>query len=143
MQRPARWGRIPLPVAIEAHAYRNVVVAYDGTDGARAGLARAAAVADTEGASLTLVQAASDESEARHSLDDAIGSLDPSLAASPWVVTGPAAKGVLSVAEEIHADLIVTGSRARGRVARTLLGSVSTELVQNAPCDVLVVHPSE
>jgi nucleotide-binding universal stress UspA family protein len=27
------------------------------------------------------------------------------------------------------------------QVMRTLLGSVSTELVQNAPGDVLVVHP--
>jgi nucleotide-binding universal stress UspA family protein len=128
-------------MAIEARSYRNVVVAYDGTDGARAAMARAAAVAGTEGASLTLVQAASEESEARRSLDEAIESLDPSLAASPWVVTGPAAPGIVAVAEEIHADLIVTGSRARGQVIRTLLGSVSTELVQNAPCDVLVVHP--
>lgn len=122
-------------------AYRNVIVAYDGTDGARAALARAAVVADTEGASLTLVQSASDESEARHSLADAIESLDPSLDASPWVVAGPAAAGIIAVAGEIHADLIVTGSRARGPVIRTLLGSVSTEVVQNAPCDVLVVHP--
>ena len=59
------------------------------------------------------------------------------------MVGGPAGKGILAVAKEIHADLIVTGSRARGRVVRTLLGSVSTELVQNASCDVLVVHPAE
>jgi nucleotide-binding universal stress UspA family protein len=149
-------------VAIEAQAYRNVVVAYDGTDGARAALARAAAVADTEGASLTLVHATmgraealmpepvprpsrhpdpESTAEARHLLEQAIDGLDPVLSASPWIVGGPAAKGVLAVAEEIHADLIVTGSRAHGRVARALVGSVSTELVQNAPCDVLVVHP--
>ena len=127
---------------IEGHAYRNVVVAYDGTDGARAALERAAAVADTEGASLTLVRASSDEAEARHSLQEAIEALDPALKASPWVVSGAAAEGILAVAREIHADLIVTGSRARGQVIRALLGSTSTELVQNAPCDVLVVHPS-
>jgi len=126
---------------IEGQAYRNVVVAYDGTDGARAALERAAAVADTEGASLTLVRASSDEAEARHSLQEAIESLDPSLKAGPWVVNGAAAQGILAVAREIHADLIVTGSRARGQVVRALLGSTSTELVQNAPCDVLVVHP--
>ena len=126
---------------IEGQAYRNVVVAYDGTAGARAALDRAAAVAGTEGASLTLVQASSDEAEARHSLQEAIESLDPSLKAGPWVVNGAAAEGILAVAREIHADLIVTGSRARGQVVRALLGSTSTELVQNAPCDVLVVHP--
>lgn len=126
---------------IEGQAYRNVVVAYDGTAGARAALDRAAAVAGTEGASLTLVRASSDEAEARHSLQEAIESLDPSLKAGPWVVNGAAAEGILAVAREIHADLIVTGSRARGQVVRALLGSTSTELVQNAPCDVLVVHP--
>ena len=141
MRPTAGWGRIPPRVAIEAQAYRNVVVAYDGTDGARAALARAAAVAGTERASLTLVQASSDEAQARHSLDDAIADLDPALSASPWVVGGPAAKGIIAVAEEIHADAIVTGSRARGKVLRAVLGSVSTELVHNAPCDVLVVHP--
>lgn len=127
---------------MDVAAYRNVVVAYDGTDGARAALARAAAVAGSEGASLTLVQAASKEAGARHSLDEAIESLDPSLATSPWVVTGPAAPAIIAVAGEIHADLIVTGARARPQVVRTLLGGTSTELVRNAPCDVLVVHPS-
>ena len=37
--------------------YRNVVVAYDGSDGARAALARAAEIADKDDSSLTLVEA--------------------------------------------------------------------------------------
>jgi nucleotide-binding universal stress UspA family protein len=57
------------------------------------------------------------------------------------VVGGPAGKAILTVADDIEADLIVTGSRGRGRVARAVLGSVSSEIVQRAPCDVLVVHP--
>ena len=138
--------------------YRNIIVAFDGTDGARAALARGAELAGRDGGSLTLVRSVAEEggpippaqapnpevvTEARHELDETIGSLDPELSASPWIVAGPAGEAILSVADEIEPDLIVTGSRGRGPVARTLLGSVSGHLVNNASCDVLVVHPSE
>lgn len=46
---------------------------------------------------------------------------------------------VLDVAEEIGADLIVVGSRGEGVAKRMLHGSVSTKVVHNAPCSVLVV----
>ena len=137
--------------------YRNIVIAYDGSDGARAALDVAAGLAAVGGASLTLVRSVegrgtavpglpatpdSDQvAEARHSLQAAATKLDPELGASPWVMAGPAGEAVLSVAKEIGADLIVTGSRGRGTVARTLLGSVSSHLVNEGPCDVLVVHP--
>lgn len=121
--------------------YRNIVAAYDGSEGARAALERAAELAGAGDAALTVVQAASDEAGARHSLEEAIGSLDASLEASPWVAGTPPADAILAVARDIHADLIVTASRGRGRVERTLLGSVSSELVHGAACDVLVVHP--
>jgi nucleotide-binding universal stress UspA family protein len=39
--------------------YRNVVIAYDGSDGAKAALARAVEVAERDGSSLTLVEAVS------------------------------------------------------------------------------------
>jgi nucleotide-binding universal stress UspA family protein len=139
--------------------YRNVIVAYDGSAGARAALERAAAVAGGEGASLTLVESTAKTSapvlpeippeeadagaRARKSLEQAVGALDPELSASSWVVGGPPAAGILAVADEIKADLIVTGSRGRGQVASALLGSTATELVQQASCDVLVVHPTD
>lgn len=140
--------------------YRNIVVAYDASEGAVAALRRAAELAGAAGAALTLVQATSEgggmvaavprpgqepggeaAAAARDALREAAETLDPTLEASPWLVGGPAAKAILAVADDIHADLIVTGSRARGRVARAVLGSVSTELVTSAGCDVLVVHP--
>ena len=146
---------------MQTGAYRNIVVAYDGSEGSRAALQRAAGLAAAGGAALTLVQATREESEtlspnalshsasrpdpesavqARHSLEQAISELDASLQASPRVAAGPAGEAIIGVADEIDADLIVTGSRGRGRFARTVLGSVSTELVHDAPCDVLVVH---
>jgi nucleotide-binding universal stress UspA family protein len=140
--------------------YRNVVVAYDGSEGAKAALARAAEVAGRDGASLTLVEAVAGKvpspapggpplakpekrAMAREDLRRAISTVSPDLLASGWVIGGPPASGVVTVAEDIEADLIVTGSRGRGAVARAVLGSVSTEILHNAPCDVLVVHPPD
>jgi nucleotide-binding universal stress UspA family protein len=140
-----------------APMYRNVVTAYDGSEGAKAALEVAARLAATDGASLTLVHSVArpvgmdppiprqpdpeQVAEGRHLVEHAIANLDPALGASPWIASGPPGEAILAVADEIGADLIVTGSRGRGRLARTVLGSVSTHLVQNSGCDVLVVHP--
>jgi nucleotide-binding universal stress UspA family protein len=44
------------------------------------------------------------------------------------------------IAEEQGCDVIVVGSRGHGAIRRALLGSVSTHLVQHAPCPVFVVR---
>jgi nucleotide-binding universal stress UspA family protein len=43
-----------------------------------------------------------------------------------------------SFAEEVTADVIVLGTRGRGRIKRALLGSVADYVVRNAACPVLV-----
>ena len=53
--------------------------------------------------------------------------------------TGDARDEVLQVAKEVHADLIVIGTRGRRGVARALLGSVAEAIVRMAPCPVLTV----
>jgi nucleotide-binding universal stress UspA family protein len=52
---------------------------------------------------------------------------------------GDAADELRAVAEEIEASLLVVGSRGRGLLASTLLGSVSEALGRDAPCPVAVV----
>ena len=54
-------------------------------------------------------------------------------------VHGSAATALLKTAR--GADLIVVGSRGRGGFAGLLLGSVSQQVVQHAPCPVVVVPP--
>jgi nucleotide-binding universal stress UspA family protein len=54
---------------------------------------------------------------------------------------GPAVRGVLVFAEEQEADLIVVGATTRGPVARRMLGTVTTRLVERSRRPVLVISP--
>jgi nucleotide-binding universal stress UspA family protein len=47
---------------------------------------------------------------------------------------------IVTLAEELGADLIVMGSRGLGGVRRALMGSVSDSVVRHAHCPVLVVR---
>lgn len=51
---------------------------------------------------------------------------------------GPPRDGALRAAKDADADLIVVGSRATGGWRRAMSPSVSTHLVENAPCPCLV-----
>lgn len=52
-------------------------------------------------------------------------------------------EGIVAVAEEIGAGLIVMGSRGLGGVRRALMGSVSDSVVRHAHCPVMIVRPEE
>ena len=53
---------------------------------------------------------------------------------------GKPADEVLKIASKRKADLLVTGAKGLGAIARFLLGSVSTKIVQHSRCSVLVVR---
>ena len=53
---------------------------------------------------------------------------------------GKPAEEIMEVASTHHADLIVMGAKGLGAIARFLLGSVSTRVVQHSSCSVLVVR---
>ena len=54
---------------------------------------------------------------------------------------GPVVRGVLVFAEEQDADLIMVGATSRGPVARRMLGTVTTRLVERSRRPVLVITP--
>ncbi len=56
------------------------------------------------------------------------------------VLRGRAASAIADDARDFHADLIIVGSRGHGAIASLLLGSVSGEVVDHAPCPVLVAR---
>jgi nucleotide-binding universal stress UspA family protein len=58
------------------------------------------------------------------------------------VLRGRAASKIVENATEFRADLIMVGSRGHGTIASMILGSVSAEVVDHAPCPVLVARHS-
>ncbi len=57
------------------------------------------------------------------------------------IVTGDPAEEIIRLANIYHADLIAIGSRGLTGVKRILQGSVSSQVVADASCSVLVVKP--
>lgn len=59
------------------------------------------------------------------------------------IVTGDPAEEIVRLANIHHADLIVLGSRGLTGINRILQGSVSSQVVSDAHCSVLVVKQHE
>jgi nucleotide-binding universal stress UspA family protein len=56
------------------------------------------------------------------------------------LIEGAIAEAILEVAATRESDVIVMGSRGRGRLAGAVLGSNSQKVVNHAPCPVLIVR---
>jgi nucleotide-binding universal stress UspA family protein len=133
----------------------KIVVGFDGSDEAKRALDRAATLGKG-GASVTVVAAVEVESHAyrsmgrvdqdelssrRELIDAAKARLkEDGIEAHAVEGEGHAADVIIEAAKQQGADLIVVGTRGRNAAKRVLAGSVSTKLVHDAPCDVLVVR---
>jgi nucleotide-binding universal stress UspA family protein len=79
--------------------------------------------------------------EARKLLEQSVRTLiEAGFTAEAVCLRGKPAEEIMKVAAKQHADLIVMGAKGLGAIARFLLGSVSTRVVQHANCSVLVVR---
>lgn len=56
---------------------------------------------------------------------------------------GRPASAIVNEARRTRADVVILGSRGQGPIASALLGSVAAEVVDRAPCPVLVARTSE
>jgi nucleotide-binding universal stress UspA family protein len=56
------------------------------------------------------------------------------------VASGRAYRGIVNVADERRADLIVMGVTGRGQMNRMLFGSTTTHVVHEATCPVLTIR---
>ena len=71
-------------------------------------------------------------------LNEAVAELPPELRAQPVFQRGDPVEKLLEDAE-VGVDLLVLGSRGFGPLMRLLIGSVSSRVIRQAPCPVLVV----
>lgn len=134
---------------------REVVVGYDGSEQSKHALERAAQIVAEDGR-ITLVTAGSilpsapqadvearaDElDERRRVLTEGRDRLaELGIDADVVEAVGDPTDAIIETARHLDADLIVVGTRGRNVAARVLLGSVSTTVVNQAHCDVLVVR---
>lgn len=143
----------------------RVMLAFDGSAGAESARDLVARLSWPEGTAITVVAVlerhadlvgAPDFAIAPSNSDDGEGALLADLqemmrsAAAPLrvghrqvdtrVVRGRPASALLDEAQALQPDLIVIGNRGHGPFATLLLGSVSTEVVDHAPCPVLVAR---
>jgi nucleotide-binding universal stress UspA family protein len=131
----------------------RILVAYDGSEPARRALARVARF--VPGASVAIVSVAEpiyrdarytgfadpdEEKRQKDALEEARAVLAESgIEATTAAPVGKAADEIVRTATEAEANLIVLGARGLNPVKRLVLGSVSTKVLHEAPCDVLVV----
>ncbi len=85
-----------------------------------------------------------EEQDARH-LKEAIERAEialkrPDLTLEGFLVRGRPASAIVDAAGAMEADLVVLGSRGHGTIATMVLGSTASEVVDHAPCPVLVAR---
>lgn len=96
--------------------------------------------ADVKGSLLERV-----ERDAREFLDRQAGKISSAggKVGGTRLASGNAPAEIVKLAEELHADLTILGSRGLGGVRRALMGSVSDSVVRHAHSPVLVVREDQ
>ena len=132
----------------------RILIAVDGSEVSQRALARVARFVKAE-AEVALVTVArpvyrdppytgyadpKDEEEQRKVLFAARDVLDRAgIAATGLAPVGDPADEILKAAKQFEAELIVMGACSLGTVARLVFGSVSTKVMHESGCDVLIV----
>lgn len=90
----------------------------------------------------TDTQLVTDQRSARRLLDSVIDRLKVTfpMAQIKWeVVPGSAVNEIVRTASQWNADMIIMGSRTRTYIDSVLIGSVSRDVVMQAPCSVVII----
>ena len=142
--------------------FRDILVALDGSEPAKRAFGHAADLADALNARLTVITvvpdvaapaygAQVDVERLRQELEDdtekllrwAVDSLPPGLPITKVTKHGHAGPRILEQLKAGNHDLLVMGSRGRGRLASNLLGSVAAHVYFHSRVPMLVVQPEE
>jgi len=140
--------------------FRNILVAIDGSRHAEEALTQAIDLAESEHTRLTLITAVNEvpattflmageatadlvrdaQARAEAILRQALERVPEDLPVTTKLTTQPIRMAVIDEIERGHHDLVVMGSRGRGAVRSTLLGSASHYVLHHSPVPVLIVH---
>jgi nucleotide-binding universal stress UspA family protein len=137
---------------------KKILVAHDGSDAADRALLEAAAIAQKFGSKLTVISVVPNLCFSEIGTDcDTVTKLyraevegamegvkillkEKGIEAETVVLEGSPADVIVDYAKGMDMSLIVLGSTGKQATERTILGSVSSRVVANAPCSVLVVR---
>mgnify|MGYP003507885534 CR=1 FL=1 len=136
----------------------KILVAHDGSAHAGKALSEAGKLARALGATVKIVTVVPDlcltevsdsecklvteslYSDAKNSMKKVTDDLETQgITAEIMIKDGHPAVKIIDAALEMGADLIVVGSHGKHGAKKFLLGSVSSKVVEHAPCHVLVI----
>jgi nucleotide-binding universal stress UspA family protein len=141
--------------------FRNILVCVDGSAHAERALTEAIDLADAERSRLTILTAiarppywactpttavgigslAGDlAAEAAAALRAAVDRVPPSIPVTTILTEEPIREALIDRVETGEHDLVVMGSRGRGALSASFLGSVSHYALNHCPVPVLIVH---
>ncbi len=136
---------------------KKILIAHDGSKPSEKALKKAFEVAEKFGSSVTVISVVPElyltelmemdrtrilttlTGEAKKTMDKIRKNTVGLKSLRTIIKQGNPAEEILETAKKIKADLIVTGSHGRHGAQRFLLGSVSSKIVDNATCAVLVI----
>jgi nucleotide-binding universal stress UspA family protein len=142
--------------------FRNILVALDRSPTAKRALEEATDLAVALNARLTIISVAPDvpgaapaagvdpakmahelETDTQKLLREAIESLPPELPVTTVLKHGNAGERIVEQVRAGQHDLLAMGSRGRGRVAESILGSTAGHVHWHVRVAMLVIHPEE
>ena len=143
--------------------FHNILVAVDGSPHAAQALAQAVDLAESEHTRLTVMTAlprvtgpgylvagapvdeliAGAHAKAEAVLREARDRIPNDLPVTTMLTEQPIRTALLHQIKDGDHDLVVMGSRGRGAVRSTLLGSVSHYVLHHSPVPVLIVHADD
>jgi nucleotide-binding universal stress UspA family protein len=161
---PTAWLRAGTPrLNKEEVMFHNILVAVDGSRHADQALTQAIDLAQSEHSRLTLITApahlpataylmrgapigmllADAEAEAEAILHQASYRVPDDLPVTTVLTAQPIRRALTDVLTTGRHDLVVMGSRGRGAVRSSLLGSVSQHVLHHSPVPVLIVRAEQ
>jgi nucleotide-binding universal stress UspA family protein len=139
--------------------YRNVLVAFDSSPASELALAHAVTIAQAYRSRLAIVAVVApppllswqapggmrgvyetEQAELEKRLREAADQVPDDLPVTTRLLDGDPARELVRAARDGEHDLIVMGSRGRGRVTTAVLGSVSNHVMREAGVPVIVIH---